>query len=154
MDLKLVTKEKVSNHTLPHTIFSKFHMDWTFLYEKWNYLTSRLGKIQQKNHSAYRKRLLNSEIYKFKIKYTKIPSTKLKGEHRLEEDFAIHITNKRITWARCWWLMPVSLAPWETEIRRILVPGQTWTKKFGEPSQWKKAGSGSTLLSSQLWGQA
>jgi hypothetical protein len=30
---------------------------------------------------------------------------------------------KRFT-ARCWWLMPVILATWETEIRRIMVQGQ------------------------------
>jgi hypothetical protein len=39
---------------------------------------------------------------------------------------------------------------WKAGIRRIMVPGPAWAKKFMKPSLNKKAGRGDTYLSSQL----
>jgi hypothetical protein len=51
-------------------------------------------------------------------------------------------------------LMPVILATWEMEIRRILVLDQSRQKKVCKtPCQWKKAGCGVTHLLSSYGGK-
>jgi hypothetical protein len=45
--------------------------------------------------------------------------------------------------------MPIILATWEAEIRKIMVKGQPKEEVHQIPSQWKEAGSGSVCWSLQ-----
>jgi hypothetical protein len=60
---------------------------------------------------------------------------------------------KREYIGRCQWLIPITLATWETEIGD-LNSSSTWAKVCKIPSRQKKAEHGGTPLSSQVWQEA
>jgi hypothetical protein len=50
--------------------------------------------------------------------------------------------------ARHWWLMPVILATWEAEIKRVTIPGKLGQKEQ-DPNSAKKAGCSGGCLSAK-----
>jgi hypothetical protein len=58
----------------------------------------------------------------------------------------VRLYPKEIKRARHQWLMSIILAPWEAEIKGIMVPGQPRQNKVHEtPSRQKKAGHGGNM---------